>query len=83
MRRNSNGFYSGWITTSAVTVMTVIFAVVLYGEQSWVATVGLMTLLVLLLLGGLALLIVGIKDAIRDFLRYLHARSESNGHLRP
>jgi len=62
-------FYILWTRTSATAV--VIWAA-LSGESSWVATIGLGAVLVLLLLGGVVLLVLGVRDLVRDVLRHLH-----------
>ena len=66
-------FYILWTRISATAV--VIWAA-LSGENSWVATIGLGGVLVLLLLGGFVLLVLGVRDLVRDVRRSLHdARS--------
>ena len=65
--------YTLWIRTSAAVI--VLWAA-LSGESSWIATVGLSALLILLLLGGIVLLVLGVRDLARDLRHHLHARSE-------
>jgi hypothetical protein len=71
-------FYFVWTRTSAATIgLWLVFS----GDDSWLATAGLTVLLISLLVGGVFLLLLGIRDLIRDFRRFLQARSHKNGHV--
>jgi hypothetical protein len=44
------------------------------GDISWIATTGLVVILVVLFLGGLVLLVFGARDLVHDFRHHLHPR---------
>jgi hypothetical protein len=67
-------FYSLWIRASGVTM--VLFVANLSAASSWFVTTGLIVILAILLVGGILLLVLGIRDLIRDFRRFLRPRSE-------
>jgi len=70
-----------YILWTRISAMTVVIWAALSGENSWVATIGLGAVLVLLLLGGVVLLVLGVRDLVRDVRHYLHdARSDKNQH---
>jgi hypothetical protein len=75
---SARAFYTFWIRTSALTL--VVWAAVFGVGDSWIAKTGLTFILVLLLVGGIFLLGFGIRDLIRNFVRFLHMRSENKGH---
>lgn len=52
----------------------------LSGADSWIAQTGVTFVLILLLVGGILLIVIGIRDVIRDFRRFLHERSHKDGH---
>jgi hypothetical protein len=64
--------YLTWIRTSAAAL---VFWVALLIDNAWFALSALTVILVVLLVGGVLLLAFGVKDAIRDFWNFLHARS--------
>ena len=66
-------FYTLWTRTSAVVVVG---WAALSANGSWFVTIGLSALLILLLIGGIALLALGVRDLVRDMRHHLHARSE-------
>ena len=51
------------------------------GDSSSVAGIGLVAVLISLLVGGIVLLGLGIRDVARNFGHFLHARSEKNQHV--
>lgn len=65
-------FFYLWTRASAVTGL---LWALLYGGGSKFAEAGLITMLVLLLTGGAVLLFWGVRDAVRDFRRFLHGRN--------
>ena len=65
-------FYSVWTQTSCLTL--VLSAVAFASIDSWISYAGLSFTLIALLLGGTFLLVLGIRDLVRDFRRFLHAR---------
>jgi hypothetical protein len=67
--------YTLWTRTSAAVI--VLWAA-LSGDSSWIATIGLSALLILLLLGGIVLLVLGVRDLARDLRHHFHVRSEKN-----
>ena len=77
LRVSTRLFYSVWTGASALTfVLCAIFA----GENFWLAQTGLFFILILLLVSGVFLLLLGIKDLIRDFRHFLQIRSHHNNH---
>ena len=72
-----HAFYSLWIRASGVTfVLWAAFS----ATDSWIAETSLTFILILLLIGGIFLVVLGIRDLIRDFRHFLHARSDKDGH---
>jgi membrane protein required for beta-lactamase induction len=68
-------FYFVWTRASAAAV-----ALWLVSEDSWIAATGVFVMLGFLFIVGLVLLAVGIRDLLRDFRRFLRARSHDNQH---
>jgi hypothetical protein len=53
----------------------------LSGASSWFVTIGLGALLLALLVGGVVLLILGLRDLARDARRHLHSvKADKNQH---
>jgi hypothetical protein len=50
--------------------------------DTWIAYIGLILLLILLLFGGIFLLVAGIRDVVRDLRHTLHVRAEKDVHAR-
>jgi hypothetical protein len=76
---STRGFYSLWTRASAG--MFVLWALSFTATDSWIAETGLTLLLILLLVGGIFLLVVGIRDLIRDVRRFLRVRSEKKSDV--
>jgi hypothetical protein len=64
--------YLKWIRASAAAL--VLWAAYLT-DSGWLPEAALSLILVALLIGGILLLISGIKDLVRDFWHFLHPRS--------
>jgi hypothetical protein len=64
-RISTRSFYSLWIRASGATL--VLWAATLTAADSWIAQTGLTLILVILLVGGIFLFALGIRDLIRDF----------------
>jgi hypothetical protein len=47
-------------------------------DDYWLASIGLSVILVGLLLGGLVILLLGLRDLVHDGRYYLHARSHKD-----
>ena len=71
-------FYSLWIRASGVTL--VLWAATITAADSWLAETGLTLIMVILLIGGILLFVLGIRDLIRDLRRFLRLRSEKKSH---
>jgi hypothetical protein len=70
--------YSVFIRTSYVTVM--LWAISLLAGDTWFAKAALTVSLLLLLITGLGLLALGVRDLFRDLRHILHARLHKDGH---
>jgi hypothetical protein len=71
LRRTSLRFlYLTWIRTSAAALF--LWAALSLDNQ-WFALSGLTMILVVLLVSGILLLALGVKDLVRDFWNLLHA----------
>jgi len=49
-------------------------------DDYWLASIGLSVILVGLLLGGLVILLLGLRDLVHDGRYYLHARLHKESH---
>jgi hypothetical protein len=78
-RISTRSFYSLWICASGATL--ILWATTLTAADSWIAQTGLTLVLVILLVGGIVLFVLGIRDLIRDFRRFLRLRSEKKSHV--
>jgi hypothetical protein len=68
----------GCVWTVAVVLWTVIFS----AAGSWFAQTALMAVLFVLLISGIVLLLVGMRDLVRDFRHYLDMRTHKNDGMR-
>jgi hypothetical protein len=75
---SAGSYYSLWICAAGA--MLVLWGAVSAVGDSWLAWIGLTLMLILLLIGGIVLLAIGTRDAIRNFRRFLRLRSEKKGH---
>jgi hypothetical protein len=73
-------FYALWTRLSIAAM--ILWAAVFNVVDTWIAYIGLMLLLVLLLFGGILLLVTGLRDVVRDLRHSLHVRSEKDVHGR-
>ena len=74
---SSHSFYVVWTRTSAVTLL---LQGVFSSSDSSVAEFGITFILGLLLVSGVLLLALGIRDLIRDLRHYLDSNSHNNTH---
>ena len=73
-------FYTLWTRVSIGAM--ILWAAVFNAVDTWIAYIGLILLLILLLFGGILLLVAGLRDVVRDLRRSLHVRSEKDADER-
>jgi len=73
-RISTRSFFSVWIRASGA--MLFVWVATLTAADSWIAQTGLTLVLIILLVGGIVLFVLGIRDLIRDFRRFLRLRLE-------
>jgi hypothetical protein len=73
-RISTRSFFAVWIRASGA--MLFLWVATLTAADSWIAQTGLTFVLIILLVGGIVLFVLGIRDLIRDFRRFLRLRSE-------
>ena len=71
-------FYSAWTRTS--TVALVLWALSFAADERWFVKAALIVILILLLVTGIVLLLLGLRDLARDLRHLLHERSHKKGN---
>jgi uncharacterized membrane protein YcjF (UPF0283 family) len=70
--------YYLWIRVSGA--MLVLSAMSLSAADSWLAQTGLTLVLCMLLIGGILILVFGVRDLFRDWRRLVRLRAEKKSH---
>jgi hypothetical protein len=70
-------FPTAWIRVSAVTLL---LQRILQATNSSVAQIGVGVMLILLLVSGVLLIALGVRDLIRDLRHFFHSDSHRDGH---